>query len=748
MKQTITQVSRNSRLSQWIPVAILLGVVGLTLSACDSSDPIQEVRKNIAAGNPAAALAPLRDLIELDSDNAEYLFLYGRALTATGQPGLAEWPLRKAMEDPDWYERAAMQVAATTMAGGNFDNAADLYAEILERNPENLEARLQRANACSASPMRQEEALAEVAKILEDKPDELRAYKPRILAYLALDQPEEAQQAIDELGTRIDEVDGEEGIRGWHCATNAIFAFESGETALASERWAVCEEKFPAHPNVVEKSIEYHNGRGEQERSLEIAQAAFAIDASQDSGYRMQVAQLLRFHGKFDEAEALMLEGVEAAEGDKKASSAAALLALTQHYQTVGQLKAAADAHERALELAEEAYGPQPDLVFSLADLLIQINQDQRALELAEKKMTVPAHKTLVRARVAHKRKQYSEALDLYEETSRLWPGNAYAPYHAGRAALVIGDYDRALENLFQSIRVDENATDARLVTGRLLAEQGRWQPGLQAMIVRNAKPTATAYALKVEILARFQGPAAARTAAHQAAKARPPLLGILMETAANASARSKGGDAAWAIIKPDLALDLPTVSKIPILRAAVTYAPGEAELALVKPYVTKVVAAQPDDAAALELEGMLLVREGALDEAEASFRKSLEAPPGRASTQLRLAELMATSDPAGAMDLVSRTMTEFRFDPDLFVAATSALPDGPHLDALLESALEFAPIDNRILMRFAESLDRQGNRDQRALKLAKLAVRLQGGSESEALRDRIQARIDSGSST
>jgi tetratricopeptide (TPR) repeat protein len=720
----------------------MLGAIGLTSLGCDSNDPVKEVRKSIAAGNAAAALEPLRKLIEAEPDNPEYLFLYGRALTVTGQPGLAEWPLRKAMEDPDWYERAAMQVAASTLAGGNFDNAAALYREILEKHPDNVEAALNLANACASSPMMPEQALEEVDKILEKWPNELRAYKPRILAYLALNKPEDAQKALDDLGKRIDEIDGDESIRGWHCATNAIFAEDSGDLPLAKERWAECEKKYPAHPNVVEKSIEFHNKRGERERSLEIAQAAFAIDPSQQAGYRLLVAEQLRFQGRNDEAEQLLLDGVKEAENDEKASTAAAWLALTHHYETIGRLKAAADANERALEIAEKAYGPQPDLLFSLADLLIQINEDDRALELADR-MTVPAHQTLVRARVAHKRKQYTKALDLYAETSRLWPANAYAPYHAGRAALAIGDFDRALDSFYQSIRVDENATDVRLLTARLLAEQGRWQPGLQALAGHTTKISTNAMALRVELLARFQGPAAAVKAAEMGAKRRPQAFGYLMEVGADGLARAGHRNAAWGIIKPVLSNDLEPISLTPILRAAVTYAPGDKDLALVKPYVDQLVASHPKDAGVIELEGIYFARTGDTEKAEASFQKALEAQPGRPSTLLRMAQLKAASDPEAAVALINRTMTELRFDPDLFLFAIAGLPRGPQLESLLERAVELAPMDNRMLLQLAELLDQQGGRDRRELKLAKLAVRLQGGPPAKHLVERVQARLD-----
>ena len=242
-------------------------LIASSVAGCVPSDSLEEARARIAAGEAAGSIELLRELIEADPDNAELLFVYGRALSLTGQPGLAEWPLRKAMQDPAWHGRAAIQVARSALMGGNFDSAAQLLGEILERNPDDLEVRLMRANAFAASPRSLEEALEEVDRILEIAPDEVRAYQPRILAYLSLDRPEEAERAIEDLGARIDELDGDDGLRGWHCATAAIFADESGDEPRAAERWAACEQKFPAHRNVVEQSLEFHAARGETRRS-------------------------------------------------------------------------------------------------------------------------------------------------------------------------------------------------------------------------------------------------------------------------------------------------------------------------------------------------------------------------------------------------------------------------------------------------------------------------------------------------
>jgi tetratricopeptide (TPR) repeat protein len=531
---------------------------------CGPSDPIEQAREQMAAGKYAESIELLRELIGVNPDDPELLFLYGRALVETGQPGLAIWPLRKAMEDPNWYKRSAMLVASLEATGGNMDNAAAIYAELLEEDPDNVDIRLQRANVCAKSPRLLEEALVEVDRILEIAPDELRAHKPRILAYLGLNMAEEAGQAIEELGERIEEQeDADAQLRGWHCATMSIFAQESGDDALAAERWAVCEEEFPTHPNVVGQAVEFHRDRGELDRAIEIAEIAFSDDSSVDSGYRILLADLFRRADRPEDAESLLLEAV----ADENAMiRAAGLLALTDHYKAVGNLPAAAGSLERALVIMQKNSGPQPELIFSLADLLIQIGDSDRALELTPQ-MTVAAHRSLVRARVAHDRKQYAKALDLYEDTTRLWPENPYAPYHAGRAAMSAGQFDRAFKNFLLAVRTQDGATDARCRAGRLLDAEGKPGSAVEMLSGGRAGTTVECRLLIVEILARTKGTVVASESASYMAKSHPNYFGRGIAAAARGTRERGDMDTAWKLVEPLLSQDLQSINSLPILR-------------------------------------------------------------------------------------------------------------------------------------------------------------------------------------
>ena len=731
--QTITQLCGILRPGRGLSKMIAMGLIAITIVGCDSNKPQDEVRERLEAGDVAGSLELLRELISDDPENAELLYLYGRVLKDAGQPGAAEWPLRKAMEDSDWFRPAAILVASIAMRGRNLDTAISIFEEILEVDPEDIDVRLLRANACAESPRHTEEALAEVDRILEISPDEVRAYKPRVLAYLGLDQPEEAKLVLEELGVRLEELESGDEMRGWHCATMAIFADESGEETLAEERWASCEEEFPAHANVVEKSILFHKDRGELERALEVAERAFEVDSSQRSGYRIVVADLLRLQGRDDDAESLLKEMIgQKASGQNPAHP---WLVLANHYQEVGDLVAATDSLENGLAIAEKIYGPQPDLLFLLADLMIQIDRDEEALELT-RRMTVAAHRSLVRARVAHKRKRYASALDFYRETMRLWPENTYAPYHAGWVAMQIGDFDLALQNFIGSVRV-EGETDARFQAARIMAEEGRWVSALKMLGGGGPSANARLNLYRIELLARYGEEGSGLEAAKELGKRQPRVFGRAVEVATNEWGRSDGAESAWKIVGPLVSRDFPPFVHLPILRSATTWAPGEEELELLEPLVLKAVESEPAGAFPREIEGLYLERTGAAKEAEASYRLALEAEPGRSTTLLRLARLVAEEDPQGAVVLVDRGLTD-EFDAELFLAAMSALNDTQGGIGLAERALEIEPTSGRIALVLGELLERQGGPERRILRLANRALRFRVGAEAEALRDRV----------
>jgi hypothetical protein len=91
---------------------------------------------------------------------------------------------------------------------------------------------------------------------------------------------------------------------------------------------------------------------------------------------------------------------------------------------------------------------------------------------------------------------------------------------------------------------------------------------------------------------------------------------------------------------------------------------------------------------------------------------------------------------------LVQQELSNTPFDPALFLVAVAELPDSPEVETLLDSALQLAPWSGPIALRLGTMLEARGAEDERAMSLARRAIRFQQGEEAVALRDRVQARL------
>jgi tetratricopeptide (TPR) repeat protein len=654
MRQTITQVSTVLR---DLPHACIMVIVALIcmlmLAGCRPSDPMQDARDLIAAGRYREALEPLRDLMKDNSDDTELLFIYGRTLVQTGQPGLAEWPLRKAQSDPKWFVPASMMIAQIELAGGNAQNAADIYAKILEEYPDNMGVRIKRANVLANSPMLLQEALDAVDRILEIDPSELSAHKPQILAYLGLNQPDDAERVLDELGGRIEaETDEDDPMRGWHCATMAIFADDKGDEDVARERWAECVELYPTHSNVVGLGIDFYLKQNEPELALALGRGALEAEDAEDSGYRLIVASLLRRLDRPDEAEVLLLEGVELSDTPLRRS--ATLLGLADHYKALGDFENSANVLEQALEIAESFAGDQPDLLFALADLRVRLGQYDQALALTAN-MNVAAHRALVRGAVAQSRSNFGNALMQYEEATRLWPENPYAPFFGAQSALALGQIQQAFDGFLLSIRIDDAATNARIQAARILYAEKRFRTALEMLATTRVAPALESQLLGIEITGQMHGVRATLHYAQKFSRVYPEEFGLAIALAANAVARRGDGSEAWLVVEPYLKLGFPSHNNLPILMAAAEWAGDEEQLAIVASLVESVLASSPEDASAREIEGIMHERSGDPRAAAVSYESAIGLDENDVTSLFRLASVIAEADPIRALELLSQ---------------------------------------------------------------------------------------------
>ncbi len=727
--------SRSSTLA-----GLLIGVLWL---GCEAADPLDAIRKQQAGGDYAGSAEPLRELLALRPQDPEANYLYGMALLFAAQPSLALFPLRQAMQDPAWLVPAGMQLAQAALVTGDFNEAVHAATRILEQHPEEVQATLFRAQAFAHWKQDPEAALADANKVLELQPELIEAYEPKILALLALDRHAEARAALEEAGRRLPESGTPASVLAWHCSTTAIFAAEAGELERAREGFVACLEKYPADATVVSNAVEFYDAHDGLQRSIEVLRAALAAAPNQRS-YRTGLTDRLRLTGSTAEAEALLREATRT---DDPRQAAAAWSDLARFRQALSEHAAAAEALERAVALMREAGDPDPQLLFQYADTLVVSGQLDRALKLAEE-LSVPAQRRLIVGRVAQERGQPAQALAEFDEALRVWPNNPSAHYYAALAAEKLGDFDRALEEYRYSIRISQQATDARTRAARLLIAEGQPLLAYQLLFleVANAPLEPEGELLSMYLMARVANPQQLQSSLLALHKRDPSRFALALARGAEGAADRAGASAALPLLLGAPDLDFADPRATPALRALVRFAHAAGKPALAERAVGAARAAHPEAAVSHECLGLQLELGGAApDEARAAYARALELDPKNAGALAGLARLALGGDPAQALAFFDRAAAADPSDPDSKLGAARALrasgrPEeaAQRLDALLdahpfeaEAAAELVSID----------LER-GSATPKTLERARRAARFGGGIEALEQLSEVHARL------
>ncbi len=722
--------------------ALAAGLLALlALAGCEETDPLEAIRQRQATGDYMGSIEPLRELLETRPDDPEANYLYGRALVLTQQASLATWSLRKAMEDSEWLVPAGTQLAFAALHSRNFNEVIVVTTRILEADPENMPALMMRANAHAHWKKDPESALADAARALELDPDAIEAYEPRILALLALERFEEANEALAEAGRRLEEIEASEEVLAWHCSTTAAFQQESGDIEQARATWGACLDAYPSNLGVLSEAMGFFDSQGEADRSLELLRAALE-GAPESRRLRVVLAQRLRLMGQPAEAEALLRE---ATDSENPVLAAAAWMDLGRLRQAMGEYAAAADALERALDLVDGTGEPDPEFLFGYADSLVLAGRLVRALEVAED-LPVPAHRSLIRARVAQKRGEPARALEEFDEALRLWPDNPWARYHAALAAEELGDFERALAEFRYAVRIEPGATDARTRGADLLAAGGALRLALQMLETGWARAPLE---IEGQVLAmRLQGllgsMAAVSNSLARIEETHPAWAGRGLAAAGEGLARRAGPDQALAMLATAPGVDFRDPRYAAALRALVGFAHEAGETAAIQALLEAALTALPDSGRFQAIRGLDLELSGAPSEAvREAYSRAVALEPRNAVALAGLGRLALADDPEAALDFFDRAAEADPLDPEPKLQAARALvaagrPEeaAERLDALLlehpyevEAAAERARLD----------LER-GEAGERTLERARRAARFGGGAAAFELLGRVHA--------
>lgn len=717
--------------------ANFLAVVAVGALACGASDPLEEVRRLQNAGNYAATIEPLRELIEERPDDPEVHYRYGAALVSTGRGDVAVWPLRKAMGFTEWRRDAGLLLATGMLGSGDYDGAVEVCGELLELDPDDVDALRLRAGARAASRRNYEGALEDANRALELDPDDTNALVPRTVALLALERVEEAAAALEELDARFRDDSLEVAGSPLLCVALATFAREKGEIELADERFDGCLEAFPGDAAVLNQALPHYEQTGRPERAIEALEAALKLLPTAHA-YRANLALRLRGAGREDEALELLRAATELS---APADVAEAWASLAGFLVDGGQFDEGAAAYERALEVLSD---PPPQLLFSYGDALALAERYDEALAVADR-MELPAHRELVRGLVHLERGDPAAALEHLEEGLLLWPDNAVARYYAAVAAERTGDFGLAIEHYRYAIRADQEATDAALRLARIHLAAGDEAEAIAAL---GRSPTSGPMRLEAGLLQL--------ELASRRGQLRPPpaLVRLFSERdlwgrAAAARARGiyarRGAAGAVAFLNQAGRLDLTDPRDVAALEVLLDWLAESNAAGKGLERVEEAVAAHPQEAVFHALQGRALAAAAADPEAvRAAYERALAIDAAEPHALGGLARLEAQAGEAErAVSLYERALEAEPDDRELVLPLSELLIVQGQRDAAearLEALLREQPWDASAALALARLRLERGTADARTLELARRAVHFRGGPEAEALVERVGA--------
>jgi tetratricopeptide (TPR) repeat protein len=735
----------RTRPTRWLRRLALApaAVACIALAACEAEDPLEAIRRQQASGDVEGSLEALRELIAVQPDNAEAHYLYGQALALTQRSHLAGWSLRRAMEDPEWLVPAGLQLAQLGLNSGDNNEVVEITSSILEREPDNAMALLLRAQGYTRWKKHPELALADADRVIELAPELLAAHEPRILALIQLDRKDDAREALAEAGRRIETVDAPPEVRAWHCSTTAQFEMDAGDVDAARKTWTQCLEKYPANLEVVSNAMSFHDTQGELDRSLELARGA--LERAPDSPQlRTVLANRLAAMGRAAEAEAVLRE---ATRSPQPAVAAAAWQELGKIRQRLGEFASATEAFEQALELAEGAGEAAPQLEFDYADTLVVAGQYDRALEVAEG--LAPAHRHLIRARVAQERRQPAEALAEFQAGLRLWPDNPYARYYAAVAAEELGDFDRALAEYKWAVRDSPDATVARIRAATMLMAERKPIAAVEFLFAgtgRGAPLEIEGQLVALRAYGAVGNQVATRQLLEAIRKSSPAWVGRAWAAAAEGLAWNGGPGAARELLAAVPAADWKNPAFLPALRAFVRWSHEAGDTAAAREALRRAVAAQPDSGELQEIRAFDLELSGAEPEAvRAAYARAVELQPANALALAALGRVTLSSDPAAAIDYFDRAAAADLADPAPKLQAARAVAASGDPDAAagrLDALLLAHPYEGEAAAERARLDVARGVATPQTLERAQRAVRFGGGADALDLLSQVHERL------
>ena len=604
---------------------------------------LADVRALQDVGQFAASIEELSEVLASEPDQAEANYRLGLALVQTGEPSRAVWPLQKATEDSDYAISAGILLASTHFQTQNFDEAIRAANRVLEVDPDRQAALRIRAGANLAA-RNLEAALADTERLVERHPDDYGVHSLHASVLADLGKIDEARREHDLL-KRMGEESGDPQLRSRACLAPASFAADVLEDEKEAKRlYEECAAQKPTDTAVLNHMAGFFERVDDPARATELWRVAVQT-APEKLALRQGLAERLQALGRPAEAEQVLREAAEGSD------SAEAWNLLSGFYRVQSQPQKALEALEKVIERG----GDNEQVRFALADVLIDLNQLQRAREITES-LTQPTFADLLRGRLHLVSGEPREALAAFEKGIRAWPNNAAARFLAAIAARDLGDYERAISEFREAVRSNNRDTDAALQLARIYLDLGHYDSAvafanlaLRGRGVQQPEP----YVIAARGLAATNQIERARKAIDGLSEQGYPVLAARERAALER--RLRGPQAAVAVADAS-GIDLGDVANLELLREVVDALVTGRDAAAGVARIDRALERSPAHPRLLELRGAALIAAGRADQARAAFEQVLAVEPENAVAIAGLAALRAAAgDPQEAVRLYDR---------------------------------------------------------------------------------------------
>jgi tetratricopeptide (TPR) repeat protein len=704
----------------------------ISLASCgrDGASTLEEVKRLQEAGSHAQAEELLREHLAAHPDDAEASFRRGLSLIALGRGSEAVFPLRKALDSPEFGKQAALVLAGTLLTTRNFEAAMETADRVLETEPDNESALVTRARAAIGA-LKSEEALRSIDALAKLKPD---ALMPRVLRAEAVSLVPERLAESEKLYEELESADwgDDEAGPGRACLTRARLLHDKGHDAARAGALALqCAEKYQALPTIVLGTASLLDRLDRGEEGTQLVRAHFEKDPG-NLALRAGLAQRLISEDEFAEAEQLVVEEAE------KRNTAAGWSALASLRRRLRNPDGALEAIDRAIA-ASQADSEREELCADRADLLLDMGRPEEAKDALDQ-IESAVYRNVIEGRLAELRGDGQEALSKYSAALEQWPDNWSLRTRAAKVAFDLGDVDRALVELREVTRHAPKETDAALQMAQIHLSRGELQEAYAFAMRHIAERGATGpdghlVAARAAAAAR-RGEEVSRVLADLISRneGKFAAAGLAEHARLAATMRSpkEALDALDGAVEKSQ-LDLSRPEHFVALRQGAMLASEISGLGAGLARVDAALAKAPGRADLLALRALLLAQAGRAEASEAvAAALAANADESLAHLALGLAR-RGGGDTKGAVESFDRALAldATLSDAGYFAAQTLAMSgDAAAAKQRLEQLVRVYPDHAGALNDLAWMLAEEGADLERAGKLAQYATRLSGRAE------------------